>query len=141
MVPGLSPDSPGAAKELVYGISTLYNPGEAIPLETLPVPTWREAGRTPANPEGQAAKLNLISVYAVRVAVDPQGTVQKDDGSMVIAAEDDRFGDAVIDITAQAKVQTSFTPPLDSQGVEVTRWTLLSIYYRGTLQVGSFRSP
>ncbi|GHJ86345.1 hypothetical protein NliqN6_2747 [Naganishia liquefaciens] len=135
MVPGLSADAAGSAKELVYGISQTYAPGEVLPLADLPVPMWQEAGRTPANPADQMAKLNLIAAYAVRVTTDFDGLTVKDNGSMIIAADDDTFGQAVLDITSQAKDQVDFPLPLLS-GIR-RNWVLLAVYYRGTLQVTS----
>lgn len=134
MVPGLSPDEPGSAKELVYGVSSPYVPGERIKLETLPTPTWNEAGRTPANPPQQTARLNLVAVYAVRVVVDDAGEVDKREGSMVIDSNgSDTYQTAVIDITQQAEDNTAFIPPDDTRTGR--KWIVVAVYYRGTLQV------
>lgn len=134
MVPGLSPDEPGSAKELVYGISKPFASGQPISLVDLPVPSWKEAGRTPANPSGQSARLNLIAVYAVRVVLDSECAPEKKDGSLIIAAGDDTFRDAVFDITSHTTDRSTFTPPNAAAG---ETWVLVAVYYRGTLQVGS----
>jgi hypothetical protein len=134
MVPGLSPDEPGSAKELVYGISSSYNPGERIKLDKLPTPTWKEAGRTPANPPQQTARLNLVAVYAIRVVVDDGGEVEKRKGSMVIDSDGGAtYQTAVVDITQQGKDNTAFIPPDDSRTGR--KWIVMAVYYRGTLQV------
>lgn len=134
MVPGLSPDEPGSAKELVYGISSPYSSGEAISVDSLPTPTWNEAGRTPANPPQQTARLNLLAVYAIRVMVDDVGEVEKLDGPMVIDSDGGvTYGDAVVDITQKAKDKTAYTPPGDAKIGK--SWVVVAVYYRGTLQV------
>jgi hypothetical protein len=77
--------------------------------------------------------LNLIAAYAVRIVVDSQGVPKREDGSMVVAARDDTFRDAVLDITRQATDQYTFIPPEAAAG---ETWVLVAVYYRGTLQVG-----
>jgi hypothetical protein len=135
MVPALSPDSPGSAKELVYGKSNeTYVSGDQPDLSDLPTPSSIEAGRTPANPAEQKAKLNLLAVFAVRVIVNDQQTVQKDEGSLVIdVLEDETYDDSVLDITKHIHGSTRFTFP-HHEGKN-SRWIVVAVYYRGTLQV------
>jgi hypothetical protein len=135
MVPGLSPDSPGSAKELVYGKSDeTYATGNEIDLSVLPQPISTEAGRTPANSVDQKAKLNLLAVYAARVVVNDQQSVEKEQGSMVIdVRQDAKYLSSVIDITKHFHDAAKYTFP-DHDGKN-SRWIVLAAYYRGTLQV------
>ncbi|KAJ9093721.1 hypothetical protein QFC21_006317 [Naganishia friedmannii] len=134
MVPGLSPDSPGSAKELVYGKSNgTYTPGDAVDLSFLPTATSTEAGRTPSNSADQHVKLNLLAVFAVRAVVNEEQSVEKEQGSMVIdIGEDGTYHDSVHDITEHAHAGAKFTFP-DHEGKN-SRWIVVAAYFRGTLQ-------
>ncbi|KAJ9123063.1 hypothetical protein QFC22_001252 [Naganishia vaughanmartiniae] len=113
MVPDLSPNSPGSAKELVHGKSTeTYASGDKLDLSVLPEPTSMEAGRTPANPPDQKAQLNMLAVYAVRVVVDGDQLPVKEQGSLVIdVGEDGTYRTSVLEITKQYQNDATFTFP------------------------------
>jgi hypothetical protein len=116
MIPGLLPTHPGAAKELVHGL-TILQPGEAYD-GPLPLPTSRPAGMSPAN-VGIECGLKVVGVHLV--------PVKEGDGSLVVQGMDQGFLDV--------------TPRVQDGGISVetpngsTKYALVASYYRGTAQV------
>ncbi|WP_141576562.1 glycosyl hydrolase [Actinomadura sp. WMMA1423] len=107
VVPGLTPDSPGAAQEIAYG-STVVEGGTS---HTGPVPA------APA-PHAGVEKQTLVAVQAVRCAVACTGAkpVKLDRSSL-------------IDLTGRVRNgSVSWTAPADGE------WLLLAYWWRGTGQ-------
>lgn len=131
MVPGLSPDAPGAAKELVHGRSTVITQsGEA----TLPIPepTAKAAGITPANADVMP-KLTLLTVQGVKVKLEAQvegGERKKEVKGYTVASGD---GESIVDLSTSVKGENVvFDVPDVKAGYG---WIIVASYCRGTAQV------
>ncbi len=135
MVPGLSGDSLGAAKELVHGQSEIISSSStSSDVETfdIPTPEYKPAGRTPANLEYEPA-LELLSIHAVRIGENP---ILSKDGkpsrTLELLIEDEVRGyqGSVLDLMTSMKGdQIHWKVP--KEGI----WRIVASYARGSAQV------
>jgi hypothetical protein len=136
MVPGLSPNALGSAKELVYGLSEMiHSPG--LKTVSIPVPTSRPTGVTPANAKVQV-DLNLLGLYAVQT-----GARLAKSGALLIEvsklSEDISLGDSIMQLDetdpSSNTIEVDFPAPREDQV-----WVVVAIYARGTAQVSDSRA-
>lgn len=131
MVPGLSPNGPGSAKELVYGLSEMIHSSGPAKVH-IPVPMSRPTGVTPANAEVQV-DLTLLGLYAVRTNAQLSKS-----GALLIetstSSEDMSFDSSIKQLETtdpRADIIEVDLPALCADQA----WIIVAVYARGTAQV------
>lgn len=129
MVPGLSPNDPALAQELVYAVSEHIPTGGLRTVE-IPRPSFRPTGLTAANEEVTVEE-NLIGVYIARTT-----STGADATSFVLLeqGDDDHFAEIPHEAGA-SHIEHNFAPLRDDES-----WIVVAIYSRGTAQASPIKS-
>lgn len=123
MVPGLSPDDPASAQELVYAVSG-YIRTAGLQTVQIPRPSFRPTGITAAN-ERMAVHESLIGVYIARTT-----STGADATSFVLVKQDGESQFVEVPHVAGTDcIEHDFGPSREDES-----WIVVAVYSRGTAQ-------